>query len=111
MHNWISYAETITIAAEGDWVPHSSIKKDLTGPEGLAPEIIKKVFRLKGIDVKYVTLPFARCMYDTLIGKVVGCFDDSVMVENKNQYYWHKTPIFDAELSVLAKSNAEDHHM
>lgn len=105
------HAETVTIAAEDDWAPYSSIKKDKSGPEGLTPELVKKVFKLKGIDVKYVTLPFARCMYDALIGKVVGCFDATVMEENKNQYYWGKTPMFVEGVSVFAKSDSRDQNI
>jgi len=111
IYTCLSYAETITIAAEDDWAPYSSIKADKSGPEGLAPELIKKVFKLKGIDVQYVTLPFARCMYYTLIGKTVGCFDATVTKENKNQYYWHKSPMFTEGLSVFAKSDSKDQHV
>lgn len=111
IYTCLSYAETITIAAEDDWAPYSSIKQDKSGPEGLAPELIKKVFKLKGVDVQYVTLPFARCMYYTLIGKTIGCFDATVTKENKNQYYWHKTPLFTAQLAVFARRNSEDNDL
>lgn len=111
IYTCLSYAETITIAAEDDWAPYSSIKHDKSGPQGLAPELIKKVFKLKGVDVQYVTLPFARCMYETLIGKTIGCFDATVTKENKNQYYWHNPPMFTEGLSVFARSSSQDQHI
>ncbi len=101
------YAETITLVAEDDWAPYSSIKPDQSGPQGLTPDLVKKVFKTKGIDVQYVTLPFARCMYYALIGKSVGCFEATITKENKDQYYWHSTPLFVEGVSVFAQASTQ----
>ncbi len=101
-----AHAETITLAAEDDWPPYSSIKADKSGPQGFTPDLVTKAFKIKGIDVKYVTLPFARCMYYTLIGKNVGCFNSTITSENRNQYYWHSPPLFVEGVSVFASANS-----
>ncbi|HEY0562282.1 MAG TPA: transporter substrate-binding domain-containing protein, partial [Methylophilus sp.] len=102
-----SHAETITLVAEDDWAPYSSMKPDKSGPQGLTPELIKQAFKQKGIEVKYLTLPFARCMYLSLIGKYVGCFDATITLDNKDRYYWHKTPLFVEGVSVFAHAKAK----
>lgn len=102
-----SHAETITLVAEDDWPPYSSMKADKSGPEGLAPALIKQAFKQQGIEVKYLTLPFARCMYLVQIGKQVGCFDATITQDNQDQYYWHKTPLFVEGVSVFAHANAK----
>lgn len=38
--------ETITVAAEDDWPPYSSIKADKSGPEGFSSELVRAVFDL-----------------------------------------------------------------
>ena len=101
-----AHAEKIIIVAEDDWSPYSSIKADKSGPQGLTPELVTKAFKLQGIEVQYVTLPFTRCMYYTLIGKNVGCFNATITTENRNQFYWHSPPLFKEGVSVFAQANS-----
>ena len=96
----------VTIAAEDDWAPYSSMKKDGSGPEGFAPDLVRAVFKLKGIDVKFVTVPFTRCLHLVKTGKVVACFDTTMTDENRNEFYWHPTPIFEEGLAKIALSDA-----
>jgi polar amino acid transport system substrate-binding protein len=92
---------TITIAAEDDWAPYSSMKADKSGPEGFSPDLVRAVFKLKGVDVKYVAVPFVRCLQMVKTGKAVACFDTTITDENKDEFYWHKTPIFEEGLAIF----------
>jgi polar amino acid transport system substrate-binding protein len=101
-----AYAQnpTITIAAEDDWAPYSSMKADKSGPEGFSPDLVQAVFKLKGVDVKLVAVPFVRCLQMVKTGKAVACFDTTITEENKDAFYWHKTPIFEEDLAIFALS-------
>ena len=103
-----AYAQnpTITIAAEDDWAPYSSMKADKSGPEGFSPDLVQAVFKLKGVNVQFVVVPFTRCLQMVKTGKAVACFDTSITEENKDEFYWHKTPIFEEGLSIFALSDA-----
>lgn len=97
-------AETVTIAAEDDWAPYSSIKADRSGPEGLAPELVRAAFKTQNIEVKFLVLPFARCLLYTAQGKVVACFDVTRTSNNEHQFHWHPTPLFQEELGIFGRS-------
>lgn len=103
-----AYAQnpTITIAAEDDWAPYSSMKADKSGPEGFSPDLVRAVFKLKGVDVKFEAVPFVRCLQMVKTGKAVACFDTTITEENKDEFYWHKTPIFEEDLAIFALSDA-----
>ncbi|MDO9237235.1 MAG: transporter substrate-binding domain-containing protein [Aquabacterium sp.] len=104
----VAYAQrpTITIAAEDDWAPYSSMKADKSGPEGLSPDLVRAVFKHKGVDVKLMAVPFSRALQLAKDGKVVAAFNTSINEENKNEYYWHKTPLFEEGLSIFALSTS-----
>ncbi|MEQ1529858.1 MAG: transporter substrate-binding domain-containing protein [Methylococcales bacterium] len=107
--SWASattFAETVKIAAEDDWAPYSSIKADKSGPEGFAVDIIDAAFKTQGIDVEYVVVPFTRCLHYAKTGITVGCFDATVIESNKNDYYWHPTPLFYEELAIFTHTSS-----
>lgn len=97
--------ETITVAAEDDWPPYSSIKADKSGPEGFSSELVRAVFDLKDIDVKFLTVPFARCLLYARTGRAVGCFNTSRVAENQDEFYWHPTPLFSEGLALFVRSD------
>jgi polar amino acid transport system substrate-binding protein len=92
----------ITIAAEDDWPPYSSMKADRSGPQGFTPDLVRAVFKLKGIDVNFDTVPFARCMHLVKTGKAVACFNTTITDENRDEFHWHPTPIFKEGLAIFA---------
>lgn len=97
--------ETVIIAAEDDWPPYSSINADRTGPEGLTPDLVRAAFDTQGIDVSFLTVPFARCLRYTETGRTVGCFNATIVADNRDTYYWHPTPMFNEELAIFARSD------
>lgn len=97
--------ETVEIAAEDDWPPYSSIRPDRSGPEGLSPALVQAAFDLKGIDVKFLTVPFARCLYYAETGRTVGCFNATIIEGNRDTFHWHRTPLFHEELAIFARGS------
>lgn len=95
-------AEPLVIGAEDDWAPYCALDKQSGQPLGLAPELVKAVFTTEKLEIAFRPLPFARCMHDAKSGKVVGCFNATITEENRNQYYWHKTPMFEEDLAIFA---------
>lgn len=96
--------ETVVIAAEDDWPPYSSIKADRSGPEGLTPELVRAVFDTQGVDVSFLTVPFARCLHYAQTGRAVGCFNATIIESNRDSFHWHATPMFSEELAIFARS-------
>ncbi len=97
--------ETVVISAEDDWPPYSSIKKDRSGPEGFAVDIVRAAFATQAVDVKFEVLPFARCLQYAESGKVSGCFDVTMIDSNRDTYCWHPTPIFEETLDIFGPSS------
>ena len=69
---------------------------------GVGPELVKAAFAAEGVDVEFRTIPFARCMYEARSDKVLGCFDATITEENRYQYFWHETPMFEEDLAIFA---------
>lgn len=103
--------EVVTVAAEDDWAPYSSAGPGQSGqsrPQGLAPKLVTAAFKTQGIEVRYLVLPFSRCLHYAEKGMVVGCFDTTRTEANKDSFYWHPTPLFQEELGIFARSDAPD---
>ena len=100
--------ETVVLAAEDDWPPYSSSDAGRTEPEGLSPDLVRAAFDTQGIDVRFLTVPFARCLHYAEIGRAVGCFNTSIVPSNRDVYHWHPTPMFTEELAIFARSDERD---
>lgn len=99
-------AETIVINAEDDWSPFSSITADKNSAEGLSVDLVRAAFATQGIEVQFMPVPFARCLYETEQGKVVACFNTSITEENKAKFLWPSVPLLTEGLSILALSES-----
>ncbi|CAN5139727.1 transporter substrate-binding domain-containing protein [soil metagenome] len=95
-------AETIVIAAEDDWAPYSSLKPNKSAPEGFAVDLVREAFKSQGIDVKFESVPFTRCMFLAKTGAVAGCFNASPVDDSRGEYVWHTTPMFKEDLAIFA---------
>lgn len=100
--------ETVVIAAEDDWPPYSSVKADKSGPEGVTPELVRAAFKLKGVEVRFLTVPFARCLRYAETGRAVGCFNATIVEDNRDTFHWHATPLFSEELAIFARSDLHE---
>lgn len=97
-----SKIEYITIAAENDWAPFSSIDKKTGEIKGLTPALVKAAFLAENIRVEFKQMPFSRCMRMAMTDVVVGCFNATETASNKQSYYWHKTPLFQDRMVVYS---------
>ncbi|MBM5570636.1 MULTISPECIES: substrate-binding periplasmic protein [Deefgea] len=97
-------AETITINAEDDWAPFSSISADKKTAVGLSVELVRAAYASQGIDVRFVPVPFARCLFEVEHGQVVACFNTSITDENREKFNWPSQPLLSEGLSILALS-------
>lgn len=99
-------AKTIDIGAEDDWPPFSSKGRSPSEPQGLSPQLVREVFQAVGVEVRFSTLPFARCMQYAQEGQLVGCFNATRLASNEHTYCWHPTPMFHEELAIYAAAAA-----
>lgn len=102
---------SITIAAEDDWPPYTFGKPGTSEAEGFTPELVREVFKLKGVEVKYVVVPYSRCMNMVKTGKAMACFNTNKNEENTPEYHWHATPIFDEGVSFFALSEVPGNNL
>lgn len=90
----------ITIAVEDDWAPYSSLKKDRSGPEGFTVDVVREIYKAKGIGVHLVAVPYARCLNMTDTGAAIACLHTPKVRENIDKYWWHETPVVDVDYFV-----------
>ncbi|TAK74476.1 MAG: transporter substrate-binding domain-containing protein [Aquabacterium sp.] len=103
--------EKILLAAEDDWPPYSSVRGDRSGPEGFAVDVVREAFATQGVQVGFVVVPFARCMLMARTGEALGCFDATVLDDNRDTYHWHETPMFHEELAVFGRAGGSRRDM
>ena len=96
------------MAAEDDWPPYSYARAGSAGPEGISPVLVAAAFETQGVRVKFVVVPFARCLLMAQTGAAVGCFNVTITDENRDQFYWNTTPLFQEELVLFARADAPD---
>jgi len=105
---WLApvHAETILVGAEDDWAPYSHSAPGQTEPKGLSPRLVRAAFLTQGVHVQFKVLPFSRCLHDTELGRLVGCFDTARTAANSDTFHWHPTPLFREELGIFARTGA-----
>lgn len=99
--------QTVVIAAEDDWAPYSAAQPGQADPAGFAVDMVREVFKTQGIDVKFQTVPFPRCMYLARIGAVAGCFNATIVDGNRDLYTWHTTPMFEEDLAIFGPAASQ----
>ncbi|MFC7462101.1 substrate-binding periplasmic protein [Hydrogenophaga defluvii] len=94
------------IGVEDDWPPFAWVDGPGQPPRGYAVEVVRLVFRNMGVPVELVVMPFGRCMHETRIGKIAGCFNSVFSDDIRKDYALHSTPLFNEPLAVLARTAA-----
>ncbi len=97
-----AHAERILIAAEDDWPPYSARRTDSTEPTGFTPALVREIFARRDIAVDFITVPFSRCLHYAETGHAVACFNVTITDDNRDQFYWHPTPMFHEGLAIFA---------
>lgn len=98
--------EGVVLGAEDDWAPFSSVKDG--EPVGMAVEIVQAIFAEAGIPLRLVSLPYARCMNETMAGRVTGCFDTVPDANLRKNYLFHAKPLFSLAAYIVAPSASKD---
>lgn len=99
----LARAETITVAAEDDWAPYAFVAPGTQQPQGLAVDIVREAFATQGVEVRFVGVPFARCLHLARTGQVAGCFNATQVSDLREAYVWHTTPMFQEELAIFGR--------
>jgi len=103
----LSYAaDTVTLGAEDDWAPYSS--KVGSEAQGFAVDIVREAFKAVGVEVKFSSVPYARCMAVTKSGELAGCFDAARNSALENDYLWHAKPLFNAKINIYATADSKE---
>ncbi|PJG60448.1 substrate-binding periplasmic protein [Aeromonas cavernicola] len=95
-------ANHLTLAAENDWAPYSSADKMTGELVGLTPALVRAAFATENINIHFKKMPFSRCMRSATTDIVLGCFNAAETADNKQNYFWHTTPLFQDKLIVFS---------
>jgi polar amino acid transport system substrate-binding protein len=95
--------ETVAIGAEDDWFPYSAA----VGGEarGLSVDLVRAAFAASGIQVRFVPLPFKRCIAHAREGQVAGCFNLSKSPRVIEDFLWPREPLTSPRILVYARSD------
>ncbi|MBV8657307.1 MAG: transporter substrate-binding domain-containing protein [Burkholderiales bacterium] len=102
-------AETVTLGAEDDWYPYSG--KVNGQAKGFAEDLITEAYKAAGVEVKFESVPYARCMEETKGGKLLGCFDAARNSLLEPNYLWHAKPMYTARINIYALSNSTESNL
>ncbi|QLG89003.1 transporter substrate-binding domain-containing protein [Chitinibacter bivalviorum] len=107
----VGAGEEITLGAEDDWAPYSYLAPGQAQIQGFAPKVVAAALLTQGIMVKFQAVPFARCLKETQMGSLAGCFDIEKNDENQSEYHFHTTPLFAEGLSIFALDSVVQRHL
>jgi len=101
--------EVVTLGAEDDWAPYSSVVDRQA--KGFAVDVVREAYALVGITAKFDVLPYSRCMAATKAGTLVACFDAVPNSMIANEYLWPELPLFTTRMNVYALAGSPDNGM
>lgn len=93
---------SITLAVENSWPPYANQYGD-----GLSKQILQKAFANQGIQVSFVTVPYARALHLTEIGKVDGAFNVTKQTSTIEKFSFGQEPILVASASYYYPINSK----
>lgn len=99
-------AQTVVIGAEDDWYPYCG--KVNGEAKGFAVDVVRAAFSAVNIEVKFESLPYARCLNSVRGGKLLGCFNTTRTNIIEKDFLWHAPPLFKAKINIYSlASNPE----
>ena len=99
-------AETITVGAEDDWAPYSSVVDGKA--QGFAVDVVRESFGAVNIAVNFEVLPYVRCLAKAKSGHIIGCFDAVPNGMISSSYLWHDHPLFTTHMNVYALAGTKE---
>jgi len=99
-------ADTITIGAEDDWAPYSSVVEHAA--QGFAVDVVREAFAAVNVTVNFDVLPYVRCLAQAKAGHLIGCFDAVPNAMISSSYLWHAQPLFTTRMNVYALAGSSE---
>lgn len=99
-------AETITVGAEDDWAPYSSVVDRRA--QGFAVDVVREAFAAVNVSVNFEVLPYVRCLAQAKAGNLVGCFDAVPNGMISASYLWHDHPLFTTRMNVYGLASSKE---
>ncbi len=101
--------DMVRLGAEADWLPFSG---NVSGrPTGFSVEVVRAAYEEAGVDVVFVSYPYARCLELARRGVLDGCFDIIRNREREATFLWHRRPLLHARIAIYARSTAENEQL
>ncbi|MBK6637236.1 MAG: transporter substrate-binding domain-containing protein [Rhodocyclaceae bacterium] len=99
-------AETITIGAEDDWYPYGGA---IDGqPAGLGVDLVSAAFNAVGVNVRFTSLPYARCLEMVKRGELLACNEPARTEETESSILWPDEPLFVAQSLIYARAGSKE---
>ena len=99
----LSLAHTLDLLVEDDWYPYAAIRNGKA--EGMAVEIVQAAYRAVGVRVRFQSMPYARCMRLTEIGRYAGCFNSLKDSTTEPVFLFGQQPLFTATIGIYATAD------
>lgn len=100
-----SHAETITIGAEDDWYPYGGAVDGK--PAGFGVDLTRAAFQAVGIEVKFESVPYSRCLEMVKRGQLLACNEPARTEETESSVLWPSEPLFVARSLIYARTPAK----
>jgi len=96
-------AERLTLAVEDDWYPFAAVHNGRV--VGMAVEIVREAYQAVGVEVLFRSMPYARCMRQTELGREVGCFNSLLDSSTRNRFLFGQQPLFHGVIAIYAPAD------
>jgi len=100
---WIAFAvmqascangQEVLFAVENSWPPYADKNGD-----GISKTLVKSAFAGSEFSPKFITVPYARALYLTEIGKVHGCFNVTRQADTEQRFLFGEQVLLRAQAS------------
>jgi polar amino acid transport system substrate-binding protein len=93
----------VVIGAEDDWPPYSS---DADGrAQGLTVDLVAAAFASVGVEARFESMPYVRCMALTRAGALMACFNTTRTALIENDYLWPARPMFEERFLIWTRAD------
>lgn len=98
------------LLAEDDWYPFSGVidkaNKSAYRAEGMSIDIITAAYEATGNTVRYITMPYAKCMSEVQKGNADGCFNSSMNSRREIDFMFPKFSMFATDCAIYELATA-----
>lgn len=98
----ITLAAPVVFAVEDDWLPYSGRNAE-GGSEGLTVDLVREVFAVRGIDVRFESFPYVRCMAMARTSRYAGCFNTQRSKSYESHYLYSAYPLIHGVINIYGR--------